>query len=114
MDKSDPERRKRLEENLAKILKVLKEHYQPEQVMVFGSLAAGTVTSTSDLDILIVKKTSKNFFDRLREVVSLCDYNVGVDFLVYTPQELAEESKSNLFLKNEILTKGKVVYRAAA
>ena len=56
----------RLEETLDRILDALKTHYAPEQVIVFGSLASGHVTETSDLDLLIVKKTDKRFYDRIR------------------------------------------------
>ena len=104
----------RLEETLDRILDALKTHYAPEQVIVFGSLASGHVTETSDLDLLIVKKTDKRFYDRIREVVKICDYDIGVDFLVYTPKELTEAARSNPFVRDEILSKGKVVYRAAA
>lgn len=106
--------RRELQENLARILAALRAHYHPEQVIVFGSLASGNITETSDIDLLVVKQTDKRFFDRIREVVSICDYNVGVDFLVYTPKELAEAAQNNPFVRDEILSKGKVVYRAAA
>ena len=107
-------RLQQLEQNLGRILDALKTHYQPDQVIVFGSLASGNVTETSDLDLLIVKNTNKRFFDRIREVVKICDYDIGVDFLVYTPKELTEAARSNPFVRDEILGKGKVVYRAAA
>ena len=105
------QRAQQLEETLHRILGALKTHYAPEQVIVFGSLASGNVTETSDLDLLIVKNTDKRFFDRIREVVKICDYDIGVDFLVYTPMELAEAARSNPFVRDEILSKGKVVYR---
>jgi uncharacterized protein len=107
-------RLQQLEANLGRILDALKMHYAPEQVIVFGSLASGDVSETSDLDLLIVKDTDKRFYDRIREVVKICDYDIGVDFLVYTPQELTEAAISNAFVRDEILSKGKVVYRAAA
>lgn len=113
-DKDLIDRQKLLEKNIKKIVSSLKEKYKPEKIILFGSYAGGRLTSTSDIDLLIVKKTTKNFYDRLREVVTLCDYEVGVDFLVYTPEEFKEEAKNNLFFKKEILEKGKVIYDAAA
>src|SRR5437764_13574234 len=107
-------RLQQLETNLGRILDSLKRHYAPEQVIVFGSLASGRVTETSDLDLLIVKETDKRFFDRIREVVKTCDYDIGVDFLVYTPEELTEAAMTNPFVRDEILSKGKVVYSGAA
>jgi len=107
-------RLKQLEQTLQRILSALEEHYQPEQVIVFGSFAAGHITETSDLDLLIVKQTDKRFFERIKDVVKICDYDIGVDFLIYTPHELSEAAKVNPFVRDEILSKGKVVYRAAA
>ena len=103
-----------LEDTLEGIIRSLRAHYHPEQVIVFGSLASGNITATSDLDLLIVKKTNKAFFDRIKEVVALCDYNIGVEILVYTPEELTEAARTNPFVRDEILSKGRVVYRAAA
>ena len=107
------DRQLRLQNTLDRILDALEAGYQPEQVIVFGSLASGDITETSDLDLLIVKQTTKTFFDRIREVVALCDYDIGVDFLVYTPEELTEAARTNPFVRDEILGKGKIVYRAA-
>jgi predicted nucleotidyltransferase len=110
----DMARQQRLEENLNRIVGVLKNEYRPQQIIVYGSYASGEIHPTSDLDILIVKETDKSFYDRLKEVTSLVDYTVGVDFLVYTPHELEEEARQNPFVRNEILGKGKVVFREAA
>ena len=108
------QRLQQLEQTLERILTSLEAHYQPEQVIVFGSLASGNITETSDLDLLIVKETDKRFFERIKDVVKICDYDIGVDFLIYTPKELNEAAKVNPFVRDEILSKGKVVYRAAA
>src|SRR5438132_12179405 len=91
-------RLKQLEQTLQRILSALEEHYQPEQVIVFGSLASGHITETSDLDLLIVKETDKRFFERIKDVVKICDYDIGVDFLIYTPEELNEAAKVNPFV----------------
>jgi predicted nucleotidyltransferase len=108
------QRLEQLQDTLKRIISCLKADYHPEQVIVFGSLASGHITATSDLDLLIVKNTNKAFFERIREVVALCDYDIGVDILVYTPEELTEAARINPFVRDEILSKGKVVYRAAA
>jgi uncharacterized protein len=103
-------REKVLKENLDRIIIDLKEKYNPQKVIIFGSYASGKIKNFSDLDLLIIKDTKSKFFDRLREVTKICSYNIGVDFLVYTPQEYEEQLKENLFFKEEIVTKGKVIY----
>lgn len=64
--------------------------YQPERVYVFGSWARGEADELSDLDIVVIKRTTVPFFERLREVSSLLPAGTGaVDILVYTPEEFA-------------------------
>ena len=49
--------------------------------------------------------------DRLKEVALMCRYKVGVDFLVYTPDEINEAvEEGNDFITDEILGRGKVLY----
>jgi predicted nucleotidyltransferase len=97
--------------NVIGILSSLKKRYNPEKIIVFGSYATGNIKETSDIDILIVKKTKKHFIDRLKEVAGLCDYDVGVDFLVYTPEEIKKmQQEHNYFIVDEVLAKGKVMY----
>ncbi|MBC7333038.1 MAG: nucleotidyltransferase domain-containing protein [Actinobacteria bacterium] len=104
------EREKHLKRNLDKIVEDLKRKYNPEKIILFGSFASGRVKEYSDLDLLIVKNTNKRFWDRIKEVVKLCDYDVGVDFLVYTPEEYEGELRNNIFFREEIVKKGKVIY----
>jgi predicted nucleotidyltransferase len=104
------QREKVLKENLYRIIIDLKEKYNPQKIILFGSYASGKVENSSDLDLLVIKDTKSKFFDRLREVTKICNYNIGVDFLVYTPEEYDEQLEKNVFFREEIGTKGKVVY----
>jgi len=64
----------------------------------------------SDIDLLIVKETSLPFWQRLRQVALLCRASVGVDYLIYTPDELAAMiEEQNPFIL-DVLEKGKVLY----
>lgn len=103
-------REKALKENLERIILDLKEKYNPNKVILFGSYASGKIKNFSDLDLLIIKDTKSKFFDRLREVTKICNYDIGVDFLVYTPEEYEDQLNNNLFFKEEVVSKGKVIY----
>jgi len=105
------ERQTQLTNALAQILEILTTQYQPEKVILFGSMASGTVHEWSDLDLVIVKDTSKPFLQRLTEVALLCRARIGVDFLVYTPNEFEQMiSDQNPFVLEEIVRRGKVIY----
>jgi predicted nucleotidyltransferase len=77
------ERHKQLSQALEHILKTLTTNYQPQKVILFGSMAHDSASAWSDLDLVIIKDTSLPFLKRLTEVALLCRARVGVDFLVY-------------------------------
>lgn len=110
--KADEKRNKLLRGELRGIVAKLRKDYKPQQIILFGSLANGTVGECSDIDLVIIKDTKKRFVERLKEVALLCDYTVGVDFWVYTPEEFfrAVEQKEAFFI-DEIIHKGKVLWR---
>ncbi len=105
------ERQAKLNQALERILLTLAAEYRPEKVILFGSMAQASVGEWSDLDLVIIKDTSKPFLQRLREVALLCRAPVGVDFLVYTPSEFDQMiAERNPFILEEVLRKGKVLY----
>jgi len=106
------DRQRQLQRALEQILRVLVQEYQPQKVIVFGSFAAGKVGEWSDLDLVIIKDTPQRFLARLKEVALLCRAPVGVDYLVYTPQEFEQlaSEENNPFFQQEILQKGQVLY----
>lgn len=61
------QRKKMLEEELSRIIEVLKKEYNPEMIVLFGSLADGNVHEWSDIDLLVVKKTTKRPIERSLE-----------------------------------------------
>lgn len=104
-------RREELLTALQHILPIIIDKYSPEKIILFGSLTAGTVRENSDIDLVIIKKTTKRFLDRQLEVLRIADPDVATDFFVYTPEEFAEgiETKPHFF-KDEIMANGKILY----
>ena len=94
---------------LLKIKQAL-EAYEPERIYVFGSWARGAQDELSDLDIVVIKKTTKPFFDRLRDVASLLPLSFGsVDILVYTPEEFSRMNEEGDAFVEMILEEGLVL-----
>jgi len=110
-DGMNEQRRAKLNKSLDQILKTLVKEYRPDRVILFGSMANDQVEEWSDLDLVVIKNTGKPFFQRLKEIALLCQAPVGVDFLVYTPDEFARMKKErNPFILNEVVNKGKILY----
>ena len=95
---------------LGRRLKPILKKNNVEKAILFGSAARGAQTRKSDLDLLIVLKTDKRFFERYEDFEEIPDLLKGssVDMLIYSPEEL-ERISHRKFIK-KILAEGQVVY----
>lgn len=110
LDTASEKRRESLNRELERWLPLLIEHERPDKIIVFGSYSTGQVQEWSDLDMVIVKETEARFLDRSRQVLLLLKPKVGLDVLVYTPEEFEQLSRERAFVRREIVDKGKVIY----
>jgi predicted nucleotidyltransferase len=104
------EREKLLSDELSRIIEVIKREYDPERIILFGSMAVNKVHEWSDIDLLIIKKTSKRLIERTLEVGRLVQPKVGIDLFIYTPEEyeLLLKERSSFLLS--VLKTGETVY----
>jgi predicted nucleotidyltransferase len=83
----------------------------PEKIILFGSYAYGVPTPDSDVDLLIILKTTASAKDRYLVVSNLLYPRLfPVDILVKTPQEIEQALKRGDFFIKELLSKGHVLY----
>ncbi|MFH1927730.1 MAG: nucleotidyltransferase domain-containing protein [Chloroflexota bacterium] len=105
--------RERCQHEIDRVVSLLREHYRPDKIILFGSAGRGEFGEDSDLDLLIVKDTDKRPVDRMREVYALVyspDHYLALDPLVYTPREFSERLASGDAFIQEIVREGKVLY----
>lgn len=99
---------------LEKLVNFIASEYKPEKVILFGSYGTETTDKTSDIDLLIIKKTNRRFVDRVIELMQLIRSRFGVEHpvepLVYTPDEWREAKQTNSIFIRTILSKGVVLY----
>ena len=96
-------------ERLQKISNRLKEQYNAEKVILFGSYSTAQITEDSDLDLLIVAQTDEKFFERIATVLSLVrDLYVGLAIspIVLKPDEVSERLKVGDQFIQEVVEKG--------
>ncbi len=85
--------------------------FDVQKVILFGSLATGRIGKSSDIDLIIVKRSDKKFLDRMDEFYEKLDPKVSLDVMVYTPEEFERMSHTNIFVKRAI-REGKILYEA--
>jgi len=85
--------------------------YQPDRVILFGSLARGDACEGSDVDLLVIKSdATSRLSDRIGEVLQFCSGRIDVEPLVYTPGELERMVNAGNPLVQQALKEGEVVY----
>jgi len=104
-----------IQEIVRVILERLVQEYAPERVILFGSYAHGDPRPDSDIDLLIIKKTSERFIDRwvtVRGLLSDSRRTVPLETIVLTPEEIAARLAVGDQFLAEIMEKGEVLYAA--
>jgi predicted nucleotidyltransferase len=113
-DLPDLAQRRRIAENLKRIVDDIKKYFDPEKIIVFGTAATGKVGPDSDIDMVVIRRTTTPFFRRGADMAVQLEYDVGLDLLVYTPEEFRSAVKERRFFRDEIVKRGKVLYDKAA
>jgi predicted nucleotidyltransferase len=81
------------------------------KAIVFGSYARGDADEYSDLDLIIVASSDRNFFHRHEEFSGIYDvWDRAIDLLIYTPDEFSLMiEQGNPFIERA-LEEGVVIY----
>lgn len=82
---------------------------QPQAIILFGSYAWGKPHEDSDLDVLLVKDTDRQFTDRIRDVHMKLKTPLPVDVVVLTPEEAKNAPHNSDFFK-QVIMEGKLIY----
>ncbi|MBA3945959.1 MAG: nucleotidyltransferase domain-containing protein [Herpetosiphonaceae bacterium] len=84
--------------------------FQPDQIILFGSYAAGTEQPLSDLDLLVIMDTPISESLQALQIAQALQVHFGLDLVVRTPTNLARRLALGDWFLHEVVTSGKVVY----
>jgi len=86
--------------------------YKPEKVYLFGSYATNAASADSDVDLFIIKSTKSRKIDRSIDVRKIIkNYPpVGLDIIVYTPEEMEIAQQDVVNIGKEAVINGKLMY----
>jgi predicted nucleotidyltransferase len=102
-----------VQRTIEQIAQRLIESYQPQRIILFGSMAYGEPRDDSDIDLLVVKETAESPLERrlrVRRLVADPRRRIPFSPLVLTPDELARRLAAGDAFYQEIMRRGKVLY----
>ena len=88
------------------------ERFEPDQIILFGSHAYGTLNADSDVDLLVVMPT-RNPLDQALKIRLAISAPFPLDLLVRTPETLKWRLEAGDCFLREIVSRGKVLYEKA-
>ncbi|NVM22973.1 MAG: nucleotidyltransferase domain-containing protein [Desulfobacterales bacterium] len=83
--------------------------FNPDKIILFGSIAGENWDEASDIDLIIVYETDKRFMERLKELYLSWDIPKAVDILAYTPAEFEKMIDESFFMQ-DAMREGQVIY----
>ena len=78
------------------------------KIILFGSAAREELGLMSDIDLIVVIDSNKDFVERLSYFYQQIQ-PIDADILIYTPQEFIRMMEENLFIQH-ILKQGKTIF----
>lgn len=102
--------RQEYESEARKLAKQIAAKYKPEKIILFGSLANGKITEDSDIDLLVIKNTKKDYWKRAKEIARIIDIDMPNDVLNISTKELKERISLKDDFVLDIINKGKIIY----
>lgn len=84
---------KNIQDAFTDIVQSIINNYAPQKIVLFGSYARGEAHEGSDIDLMVIKETSKRFIDRIAEVIQLNKTLLTLEPMVYSPLEFEKMKK---------------------
>lgn len=104
-------RRQDLAADLDWLVGRIRDGYDPEKIILFGSLARGEAHEWSDIDLIVVKDTDASYGDRVRALLpALRGWRGGADIVVYSLAEYERARANGGVFLSEAERDGEVLY----
>ncbi|MHA1342228.1 MAG: nucleotidyltransferase domain-containing protein [Promethearchaeota archaeon] len=101
---------KEIEKEIDELVRQIVINYKPEKIILFGSATNKSIKKPNDIDLLIIKETKIPRLRRRADALQKVSYNIPLDVIVLTPEELKIlKNKKSTFIE-EILKKGTILY----
>lgn len=98
---------KKTDRKIESFTKIIKNNFNIDKIIFFGSRAKGTYTRGSDYDVILVSKDFQGmrFTERISKIYPYWKYNDSIEPLCYTPEEF-NKLKKQITIVKEAVEKG--------
>lgn len=96
--------------NIQHLVRQLANKFQPEKIILFGSLAYGRPNRDSDVDLLVIMDYKGPAREQAVKVVQTLDYHFPLDLMVRSREQISKRIEQGDFFLREVLEKGQVLY----
>ncbi len=103
---------KNIQDSFTDIIQSIIRNYTPQKIVLFGSYARGEAHEGSDIDLMVIKETSKRFIDRIADVIKLNKTLLTLEPMVYSPLEFETMKKEKRDFIMTIEEEGIEIYDA--
>jgi predicted nucleotidyltransferase len=103
---------RQLLDDIARLTEQIAREFHPQRIILFGSHAAGSVTSWSDVDLLVIMPYEGSARAMAATILQRVHPAFGVDLLVRSPSEVGERLAMEDYFMREIIDHGRVLYEA--
>ena len=86
--------------------RVLAREFQPQKIILFGSYAAGSATTDSDVDLVVIMPFHGDATKQVVKIRGRAEAPFPMDLLVWKPSELRRRNS----IVRTILNEGKIMY----
>ena len=95
---------KKTNKKIKSFAKVIKNKFDVDKIILFGSRVKGTYRQDSDYDFILVSKHFKDmkFTDRISRVYPYWKYNDSIEPLCYTPEEFNKLKKQVTIVREAV------------
>ena len=101
-----------MKKTIERIVKYASRISEPEQIILFGSLANNTNNVHSDLDLLVISDditSKKQIAEKIKQYAR--EFAISADVLVYSKDQIKSESEQPFSFIASILKSGRIVYQ---
>lgn len=100
-----------MKRTIEKIINYIKYVAEPEEIVLFGSVAKGNDNVFSDLDLLIVSESCAKKYINEKVISFSKELSVKIDLLIYSQREIEVELINPISFISAIVKCGKIIYK---